>query len=111
MTALTTTLQKFFTTRLTEQLASSPRTVASYRDAWRLLLSHVAATTGKPPHVLDFTDLTADTIGGFLTHLQADRGNGTATRNARLAAIHSLFAYAAYRHPEHADTINRVPPR
>ena len=30
------------------------------------------------------------------------------TRNARLAAIHSLFRYAALRHPEDAATIQRV---
>ena len=30
------------------------------------------------------------------------------TRNARLAAIHSLFGYAALRHPEHAAVIQRV---
>ena len=36
------------------------------------------------------------------------RGNSTTTRNARLAALHSLFSYAAYHHPEHAATISRV---
>ena len=30
------------------------------------------------------------------------------TRNARLAAIHSLFRYAALTHPEHAENISRV---
>ena len=30
------------------------------------------------------------------------------TRNARLTAIHSLFRYAALRHPEHAKSIQRV---
>ncbi|WP_052710888.1 tyrosine-type recombinase/integrase [Pseudofrankia sp. DC12] len=30
------------------------------------------------------------------------------TRNTRLAAIHSLFGYAALRHPEHAAVIARV---
>src|SRR5439155_1589581 len=30
------------------------------------------------------------------------------TRNNRLAAIHSLFGYAALRHPEHAASIQRV---
>jgi site-specific recombinase XerD len=30
------------------------------------------------------------------------------TRNARLAAIHSLFSFAALRHPEHAEDINRI---
>ena len=32
----------------------------------------------------------------------------SATRNTRLAAIHSLFRYAALVHPEHADIIARV---
>ena len=47
-------------------------------------------------------DLDAAMIGAFLDHLETGRGNSAATRNARLAAIHSLFAYAALRHPEHA---------
>jgi len=47
-------------------------------------------------------------IGAFLDHLEAERGNSASTRNNRLAAIHSLFAYAALRHPEHAALIQRV---
>jgi len=46
--------------------------------------------------------------GAFLNHLENDRGNSVRTRNARLAAIHSLFGYAAVRHPEHAADIQRV---
>jgi integrase len=34
--------------------------------------------------------------------------NGAHTRNARLAAIRSLFRYAALRHPDHACLIERV---
>ncbi len=47
-------------------------------------------------------------IAAFLAHLETDRGNQPRTRNHRLAAIHSLFAYLALQHPEHADTIARV---
>jgi len=47
-------------------------------------------------------------IADFLHHLEHERRNRTATRNNRLAAIHSLFGYLAPRHPEHADTIARV---
>lgn len=36
------------------------------------------------------------------------RGNSIRTRNARLAAIHSFFSFAAYRHPDYADLIARV---
>ena len=40
--------------------------------------------------------------------LEHERGNSIATRNARLAAVHALFAYAAVQHPEHAGSISRV---
>jgi site-specific recombinase XerD len=57
---------------------------------------------------LDITDLDAPLIAAFLDHLERERHNTTATRNNRLAAIHSLFVYLAMHHPEHADTIGRV---
>ena len=53
-------------------------------------------------------DLDASLIGAFLTHLEQDRHNSARTRNARLAAIRSLYRYAALRHPEHAQLIQRV---
>lgn len=108
MTALAPTLQAFFTDRLARQRDASPHTIAAYRDTWRLLLGFAAARTGKQPFQLDIADLDAPLIGAFLNHLERDRGNSPRTRNARLAAIHSLFAYAALRCPEHADLIARV---
>lgn len=114
MSALAPALQAFFTDRLIRQRRASPATIAAYRDAWRLLLSYAASRTGKQPSQLDIADLDAPLITGFLDHLQHDRGNSPRTRNARLAAIHSLFSYAALRYPEHAEQIARVlaiPPR
>lgn len=108
MTALAPVLQAFFTDRLARQRHASPQTIAAYRDAWRLLLAFAAARTGKQPSGLDIADLDAPLIGGFLDHLERDRGNSPRTRNARLAAIRSMFGYAALRHPEHAETIARV---
>jgi site-specific recombinase XerD len=108
MTAITATVQAFFTERLITQRQASPRTVAAYRDTIRLLLAFTSARTGNPCHRLEFTDLDAATVSAFLDHLEHERGNRVRTRNARLAAIHSLFAYAALRHPEHADDIGRV---
>jgi site-specific recombinase XerD len=40
--------------------------------------------------------------------LERERGNSVRTRNARLATIHSLFKFAALRHPEQAALIQRV---
>jgi integrase/recombinase XerD len=108
MTALAPTLQAFFTDRLARQRQASPHTMAAYRDTWRLLLGYAATQAGRQPSELDLTDLDAPLIGTFLDHLERERGNSARTRNARLAAIHSLFRYAALRHPEHAETIARV---
>ena len=108
MTDLAPTLQAFFTDRLARQRHASGQTVAAYRDAWRLLLAFAAERTGKPPSKLGIADLDAPLIGSFLDHLEHDRGNGARSRNARLAAVRSMFAYAALRHPEHAQTIARV---
>jgi integrase/recombinase XerD len=108
MTALAPTLEAFFTDRLARQRHASPHTVAAYRDAFRLLVGFAQDRTGKAPCRLDLSDLDAPLIGAFLDHLEVERQNSIRTRNARLAAIHSLFSYAALRHPEHAALTARV---
>lgn len=47
-------------------------------------------------------------LSGFLDHLEDDRGSSVASRNTRLAAIHSFFRFASYCHPEHSETIQQV---
>jgi integrase/recombinase XerD len=114
MTDLAPVLQGFFTDRLARQKKASPNTIAAYRDTFRILLAFAQAKTGKPPNQLSLADLDATLVGAFLQHLEQQRGNSSATRNARLAAIHSLFKYAAPRAPEHATVISQVlaiPPR
>jgi site-specific recombinase XerD len=108
MSALAPTMQAFFTQRLIQERNASPHTIAAYRDTIRLLLRFAATRSGREPSMLDIADLDADTIAAFLDHLQTERGNSARTRNARLAAIHSLYRYAALRHPEYADDIQRV---
>lgn len=108
MSLLAPTLQAYFTTYLVDQHAASAHTISAYRDTWRMLLRYAAAATRKPAHRLEIDDLDAPLISGFLTYLEAERGNTVSTRNARLAAIHSLFSYAVLLHPEHAATIARV---
>lgn len=108
MTSLAPLLQAFFTDRLMTQRQASPNTIAAYRDTFKILLGYVHDQTGKAPSTLEISDLDADAITGFLAHLQTVRGNSVRTRNARLAAIHSLFSYAAVAHPEHAAVIQRV---
>ncbi len=108
MSLIAPTLQTYFTDRLMRQRQASPHTIAAYRDGIRILLSFAAKSTGKCPSQLDIADLGAPLIGAFLDHLERERGNSTRTRNARLAAIHSLFRFASLHHPDHAEDIARV---
>src|SRR5665647_867316 len=108
MTSLAPLLQAFFTDRLMTQRQASGNTIAAYRDTFKLLLGYLHDQTGTAPSTLEISDLDAGAVTGFLTYLEDVRGNSVRTRNARLAAIHSLFNYAALRHPEHAAVIQRV---
>lgn len=108
MSLLAPTLEAFFSQRLITQKNASPHTIASYRDCMRLLLGFVHDTTGTAPSKLRLDDLDAAVIGAFLDHLEHERGISVASRNTRLAAVHSLFRFAALRHPEHAALIQRV---
>ena len=108
MTALAPSLQTFFTTRLGTERDVSHHTIDSYRHTFRLLLTYTKQRTGKEPSALELGDLDAALVSGFLDHLEHDRGCGIGTRNTRLAAVHSFFRFASYRHPEHAETIQQV---
>jgi len=108
MSLLAPTLEAFFTDRLANERHASGATVTAYRDTFRLLLEFVARRRSIAPSNLDFADLDAPLIGAFLEYLERDRHNSVRTRNARLAGIHSLFRFAALRHPEHAGSIERV---
>lgn len=110
MTAPTVTslLQGFFTERLVRQLQASPQTVSAYRDTIKLLLMFATGETKKPPSRLTIDDLDAVTVGAFLCYLDNERGNSTATRNARLAAIHSFYRYALPLIPDRAHTASQV---
>jgi integrase/recombinase XerD len=101
-------LQGFFTERLIRQLQASPQTVAAYRDTVKLLVIFAARTTAKAPSRLTIDDLGAATIGAFLSYLDDERRNSTATHNARLAAIHSFYRYALPLIPDHSHTVSQV---
>ncbi|MEA5055922.1 MAG: tyrosine-type recombinase/integrase [Propionicimonas sp.] len=108
MSDLAPLLQRFFTDKLDRHLNASVHTKAAYADTFRLLLTYAQQATGIAPSALTLADLDADLIGGFLQHLETDRGNSAATRNARRAALRSFFSYASYRAPDAIATISQV---
>lgn len=107
-TTFASVLTRFFTQRLMQQRHASPHTIHAYRDSFRLLLRFAKARLGKEPSLLAWDEIDAPLVGAFLDDLQAQRGIGARSRNLRLTAIRSLFGYAAFELPEHAEQIQRV---
>lgn len=101
-------VQDFFCKYMKEQRNLSDRTIASYRDTFRLLLEFLQRATGKQPIVLQISDLTAAHIEAFLGHLEKDRHNSARTRNARFAAVRSFLQYVAGHDPTVLSIVQSV---
>jgi len=101
-------VQAFFAEHLCQHKRVSSKTIASYRDTFRLLLTFVKEVTGKEPSALHIHDLDAPVILRFLDYLEAQRGNAIRSRNTRLAAIRSFARFLALRDPESLAITTRV---
>ncbi len=104
-------LKGFFGHYLPVQKGLSINTLRAYRDAVKLLLCYIADHLRKPVEELSVEDLTESLVLGCLNHIEA-RGCTRRTRNARLAAIRSLFAYIAREEPvllEQCHQIRSIP--
>lgn len=101
-------LQRFFTERLLQQQNASPRTVAAYRDTFRLLFGYATTECGKPPAKLTLQDFDAARVLGFLTWLETQRGNSVRTRNARLAALRAFAHYVALQYPPALQSAQQI---
>lgn len=93
-------MKPFFSHYLPVQRGLSINTIASYRDAIKLLLCYVADYLKKSVDALDVEDITEVVVLGFLDHVQQQRGCSPQTRNARLAAIRGLFAFIGREQPD-----------
>ena len=101
-------VEKFFREYLPTLRGMSVHTLRSYRDALVLFLRFVSAHSGRRLEDLDLDALTAEHVSRFLTFLEAERHNGVATRNARLAALHTFARFLATESPEHLAELQRV---
>lgn len=101
-------LMRFFEEYLPALRGMSLHTIHSYRDALVLLLYFIASETKRPIEALGIADVNAEHVGRFLMALESERRNGIATRNARLAAIHTFAKFLVAEHPEHLDPLQRV---
>lgn len=108
MTPIAPLITDFLRVHLPLELGYSDHTCESYAHAFRLLFAFASDQIGKRPSQLVLEELDIDMILSFLSHLEVARGNGAATRNARLAAIKAFMRYTELKVPTAADQARRI---
>jgi len=108
MNAIGSVLFSFFEDHLKVQKGLCPGSVRSYRDTLKLFLGHVAQECRRPITKLQLSDLSAQQVLEFLRMIEIQRRNRAATRNQRLAALHTFYRYLALQHPEMLREAERV---
>ena len=78
-------LRRFLTGHLAGLRGYSPNTIASYRDAFKLLICYFRDEQHIPPEKLTVEQIDAAAITGFLHWLRTSRHNSASTSNQRLA--------------------------
>jgi integrase/recombinase XerD len=107
-TPLATALRAFFAEHLVVTRGLSPRTLTSYRDAFVLLLRFLSTRHHCEIVALDLPHVDVADVLAFLDDLETTRHNSVATRNARLAAIHTFVRFVATRSPGDIERCQRI---
>ena len=107
-------LHRYFCEYLIGQRDLSPRTIASYRDTFRLLLGFLEHRYRIKPDNVCIEDIDAPQVLKFLDDLECRRGNTARTRNNRRAAIRSFLRHATAGDPlllPLAQRVLAIPPK
>lgn len=105
-----------FSKQLTEYLSKylpgerglSYNTISSYKFTFILFISFMEAQKKIKVSKIELRDITKESVVEFLDWLQSNRKCSAATRNVRLAGIHSFFHFLQYRHPENISEWQRI---
>lgn len=108
MTPLAPHITAFLRERLPRERHASVHTCETYAHAFRLLFEYAARQLKITPSQLTLEQIDAPRVLAFLSHLEGARGNGAATRNARLTAIKSFMHFVEYRVPSALDQVRQV---
>jgi integrase/recombinase XerD len=89
-------LTKFFSEYLVGERGASSNTIRAYSNTFTQLLTFMDEAQHIVADKLSLNHLSKKVVLGFLDWLQSNRQCGNATRNQRLAALHSFFKYMQY---------------
>ena len=89
----------FLTSYMAGQRNLSKNTISSYADTFKLTLIYFSTVKNISADKITLGDMTRDNMIGFLGWLEETRSVSAASRNIRLAAIHSFVRYVQIEDP------------
>ena len=101
-------VRRFLLEHLVVERNLARNTQKSYRDTLRQLLLFVSRSAHRRIERLRMEDVSPVCTRSFLQDLEKTRGCGIATRNQRLAAIHSLARFIGLHSPEHLEWCGQI---
>jgi integrase/recombinase XerD len=112
MTPIAPMITRFLREYLPIERGASPNTCEAYAYTFRLLFEFASARLKVRPSEIQVEQIDMPLVVSFLEHIQVERKNSAATRNARLAAIKAFIRFVEYRLPStlaQVKQINAIP--
>lgn len=101
-------LTDFLSKYLPGERGMSANTIHSYKTTFILFIGFMERSSNISIDKLCLKDIKQQCIINFLDWLQSERNCSDATRNIRLAALHSFIRYLQYSSPEHLSEWQRI---
>ena len=101
-------LSRFLSQYLPHQRNTSAHTIASYRDCFLQFIHYMKKVKNVKVEKLTLEKLTRECVLDFLSWIRQERGCSVATRNYRLAAIHSFVRYLQYEEIQNLEQWQKI---
>ena len=101
-------LERYFLSYMIAQKKSSPRTIQTYRDSFRLYFGFLSEECNIAPDKIEMKHISLDYLSEFGKHLETKRKCTSSTINLRQSAIKSFLKYAAIEAPEYSMLIRKA---
>ena len=101
-------LTDFLSKYLPGERGLSINTISSYKFTFILFITFMEIEKKKKASKIELRDITKENVVSFLDWLQSHRRCSVATRNVRLAALHSFFRFLQYQIPENLSEWQKI---
>ena len=101
-------LSKFLSEHLPFERNMSPNTIAAYRDTFVQFIVYMKNVQNIKVERLTLDKITRSRVLDFLSWVQNERNCSIATRNHRLASIHSFISYLQYEEINHLHEWQKI---